>query len=43
LTRKSVFALTARKNELARTRKSLEIRWLEPYERDPNGGYKGGL
>lgn len=31
LTKKTVFALTARKNDLARTRKSLEIRWLLPY------------
>jgi len=43
LTKKSFFALTARKNDLARTRKSLETRWLEPYEITPFGSHTGGL
>jgi hypothetical protein len=44
LTKRSLYVLTARDNDLARTRKSMEISWTLPYDiNDDTGIYSGGL
>lgn len=44
LTKKSLFAVNARRNDIAKTYKSLELEWIEPVVTgDLVQGYKGGL
>jgi len=44
LTRKTLYAMNARRNDIAKTYKSIEMDWIEPtITGDQTVGYKGGL
>lgn len=44
LTRKTLYAMNARRNDIAKTYKSIELQWIEPtVTGDLVQGYKGGL